>query len=1048
MDVLGVARPRLRIIVAAFATLGLAGGLAACSTGAKPRPAQQTGQRIATESDLLDLIQTDGLTPTRAEELFALDISPLPGVSVAGITPTPGFDGTEAAVAVMSEWSHLSSAVKSAITAVIPPPPGMPGFAETTAALLPAAAAVRGPRLSVQPPQLPACSTQTGLFDYQTLISDALSVEAAKTSTPVPQFRCYTDDNYPATGPTWAEAVLFDPGYTAQPGGCQIYVYTQKFAGLDANTAAGILAHEAFHCFQERLAQTVTTFKGVHAWITEGEATWVMEQLHPGSSSPISAWNLYAQTPTGIYSQRRYDGVGVFGHQGDVAHSQDSVWAQLLPAFSAGIGGHDTAALTLLMGGDSDSYYTSWGSSYFEEAPSADWHMAGPGNPPTSGPYAPVTYTVSDGAYQDITTGKDMARSVYLQPGSNADILFVVMPVGYGRLHDSGFTVEQRIGTTAPVALCVKSGGCKCPDGTPGASEFTTKATAPISLGLDGGDTGLISYVRGDSLDKYCKQPDPPPPGPSVPGSSGAGGGGGSGSGPSSPPPAAHTDGDPHLLTFDGTSYDLQAVGEFTLVKSAVDDLLIQVRQVALPGSQTVAVNQDVAMNVAGHRVTLQLENGVPVVRIDGMVDSYEETGVGGGTVARLGTEIGAAYVVEWPDQTTLHVTQLGSTGLNLSITVPASRRGTLSGLLGADTGGSGDHFIAGDGSDLGASPAPAILHGQFADSWRITQAQSLFDYQPGQTTDSFTNRAFPASFVTPSTVPGAAAATAACQADGVTDETILADCTIDAASTSDATVLTSYAQAQVVLTVSNNLAHGRPPFVSGAPSSGAPTATPTLETGTLVDAGNVTDQSSDQSFAIPAEAGQAIWIGAPGCEDGGLTFALRDPTGSNVKNSLGADPLIGGLSGCQVGRFDLSMSGTYELVANADHHGTGKYSLPIRYVRADIVRQISYGASASGTIEQMAAHDVYQFQAHAGDIVTLGGGGCKVAGANGLGVQVISMHDIPAQNGVAAHKDSFVLDCGEKQQAHLTDTYSLTVNWENQPPFSYQFQLQKTTAS
>lgn len=1039
----GVGRP-LQIIGVAFACLVLAGGLAACSSSPKPKPAQQSGQRIATESDLLNLIQTDGLTPLRAEQLFALDVAQLPGVSVAGIRRTKGFDGTEAANAVIDEWTHLPSAVKSAIIAVIPPPPGIPGFASATAALLPAASGGNGPRLSVQPP---ACSSQSGLFDYQTLISDALSVEAAKTSTAVPQFRCYADNNYPATGPTWAEAVLFDPGYTAQPGGCQIYVYTQKFSGLDANTAAGILAHEAFHCFQERQAQTVTSFESVHGWITEGEATWVMEQLHPGSSSPISAWPLYAQTPTGIYSQRRYDGVGVFGHQGDVAHSQDSVWTQLLPVFTAGIGGHDDAPFTLLMGGDSDSYYTSWGSSYFEEKASSPWYMAGPGTPPTSGPYAPVTYTVNNGAYQDITTGKDMARAVYLQPGTGVDIVLVVMPVGYGRVHDSGFTVDQRIGTTAPIALCVKSGGCKCPDGTPGASEFTTQATPPISLGLDGGDTGLIAYVHGDSLDKYCQQPDPPPPGPSTPGSNGGGGGGSSGSPQAPPPPAAHTAGDPHLLTFDGTLYDLQAVGEFTLVKSTVDDLLIQVRQVPLSSSQTVAVNHDVAMKVDGHRVTLQLENEVPVVRIDGVVDNYEQSSVGAGTIERLGTEIGAGFVVEWPDQTTLHITQMGGVGLNLSITTPASRRGKVTGLLGPDSGGASDHFIAGDGTDLGATPTPAVIHGQFADSWRITQAQSLFDYQPGQTTDTFTNRAFPTSFVTPGTVPGAAAAATACKADGITDQQILADCTIDAASVGDQTVLTSYAQAQVVATVSNNLAHGQPAFSPGVAPGGATTPEPTLQAGTLIDTGNVTDRSSDQSFPIPAQAGQIIWLGPPGCDDSGLTFVLRDPQGNSVKNSLGADLMTGGLSGCEAGRFDLSMSGTYELVANGDHQRTGKYSIPIRFLRPDNVRQISYGSSVSGTIDQQGAHDVYQFQAHAGDIITLTGTGCTVAGANGLDVQVSSTHDIPAQNGVGARKDIFGIDCGQKWQVKLTDTYSMTVNWENEPPFSYRFQLEKTTA-
>jgi len=38
-------------------------------------------------------------------------------------------------------------------------------------------------------------------------------------------------------------------------------------------------------------------------------------------------------------------------------------------------------------------------------------------------------------------------------------------------------------------------------------------------------------------------------------------------------------------------------------------------------------------------------------------------------------------------------------------------------------------------------------LYRQFGDSWRITPATSLFDYGPGQSTETFTNRAFPDRF-------------------------------------------------------------------------------------------------------------------------------------------------------------------------------------------------------------------------------------------------------------------------------------------------------------
>lgn len=98
-----------------------------------------------------------------------------------------------------------------------------------------------------------------------------------------------------------------------------------------------------------------------------------------------------------------------------------------------------------------------------------------------------------------------------------------------------------------------------------------------------------------------------------------------------------------------------------------------------------------------------------------------------------------------------------------------------------------------------------------------------------------------------------------------------------------------------------------------------------------------------------------------------------------------------------------------------------------------------------SGTIPETAAHDVYTFQAHAGDIIELGGSGCIVHPPdNPFSVEVISTHEIPASGGVQAHKDQVEMDCGSPQQLQLSDTYEIVVNWINVGLFPYQFQLLK----
>ena len=47
------------------------------------------------------------------------------------------------------------------------------------------------------------------------------------------------------------------------------------------------------------------------------------------------------------------------------------------------------------------------------------------------------------------------------------------------------------------------------------------------------------------------------------------------------------------------------------------------------------------------------------------------------------------------------------------------------------------------DGTVLGTNLAFETLYPKYADRWRITQKESLFDYEPGETTETFTDRNF-----------------------------------------------------------------------------------------------------------------------------------------------------------------------------------------------------------------------------------------------------------------------------------------------------------------
>jgi hypothetical protein len=251
--------------------------------------------------------------------------------------------------------------------------------------------------------------------------------------------------------------------------------------------------------------------------------------------------------------------------------------------------------------------------------------------------------------------------------------------------------------------------------------------------------------------------------------------------------------GDPHLSTFDGYRFDLQAVGEFVAVKSNAGDLEIQTRQGAYFGSRTVAVNTAVAMKVAGVRLGFYLDHGSLVVHRDGTAVSLPLGNTqlpGGGRVNHAVDPLrGDSFAVVWPDGSAAWVVQVGRWGLQLSVQPRAARTGTLTGLLGSYDGDKTNDVSTVDGKVLAQPPSFDDLYHTYAPGWRVTDANSLFDYAAGTSTKDFTDLSFPDR---PSTVdtlaaPARDAAQAVCALLGVIDPGVVADCVLDVASTGQA---------------------------------------------------------------------------------------------------------------------------------------------------------------------------------------------------------------------------------------------------------------------
>lgn len=226
--------------------------------------------------------------------------------------------------------------------------------------------------------------------------------------------------------------------------------------------------------------------------------------------------------------------------------------------------------------------------------------------------------------------------------------------------------------------------------------------------------------------------------------------------------------GDPHISTMDGKHYDFQGAGEFVLLKNDSAGFEVQSRMTPVstvgplpPDPQTgisacPSINTAAAVKSPGHRFSYQPaivgnnESPRMQLRIDGKRTSVRPQGMtlNDGTrinLDRASGELritlrkgwGVRIVPTWWSATGLWYLDYDFTPATSATGVagPIPRRSWLPALS--------------DGSSVGTIPGPIpqrhkILYQKFADSWRVSAATSLFDYQAGTSTATFTNADWP----------------------------------------------------------------------------------------------------------------------------------------------------------------------------------------------------------------------------------------------------------------------------------------------------------------
>ena len=821
-------RVRRRLLLILLAVLVIGGiGVVEVPQLLSPAPTQTIWQAITAGIN-------GGVVPKQtALEAFAYVYK----VDIPDVTVPRGTDGGDAPTSgtgvtswVQANWNALTPDQQAVISRYLPPAT-QAGTRQMTPAPTAATAASARPRFQLDGVVNPWPILTNLAPDAPTDLAMAMSEEVAtdiahignRLGLPIISIGLPGFPNIMLTisdkdgGDALFETNILDyPNLPGHIGPCAITAFANAWKGESVNGNGGVsprlhvlITHEVVHCYQNTIWGSSAIAELIPSWIKEGSAMYLAADDTQVAEPTLGAvWtNGYIGRDETALVDRTYDAFGYFAL---LAHEGRDLWDLMAKAWQAAATGPERSnAFIGVLTGDAPDIVDNWAESYLRAGLWQDpWIMYGFGLPDSAEVTQHPAQAQPDPGW--IGSVNSRANTVLNVTSSSGEVVTVTTD-GLASVHDGGSDSYTAFQTQT---FCTAD-SCVCPQGTllAGRDMASQHLAIPFVAAFNGAVGGSKYAIISDTLDNLCKRrATPQPQGSPSYGPCGAS--------------CTQSNGDPHLATLNKYRYDFQAAGEFTLLKSPDGSVDIQARQEPFGTGGYVSINTAIAAKVGGHRVGVYMTSSGLVAHVDGSVvdvgSGSRDLG-GGGSISA----IDKGYQIDFPDGTQLWTLSVGQYGINAQIKPSAALRGNGVGPLGAIIPGGLEVPAMPDGTLLPAATSSTerakTIDGVFADAWRLTDSTTLFDYDSGKSTASYTIKPFP----TNPTVSTAADLSASQQAAGdaacsaITDQGLHDDCVFDVGATGQTGFASSYTATQDFY--DSGVATGPTAGASTAPASPPP---------------------------------------------------------------------------------------------------------------------------------------------------------------------------------------------------------------------------------